>query len=208
MDVIIDGTRTHSFENPPADIIAALAEVSSTLQSEGRAIVAMVVDGRQISADGLADTLGTKTPDEIGTIEVTSEDISVLVRQSLDDLEETLPNLPQACHELARVFQGTDPSQGYEPFQRLAELWGHVKEREKMVANALGIDLDTMETGHAAIRSLHENLNSVLDDAARAIECNDLVLLGDLLEYELAPRAESEAEIVAFLKEQAQERAS
>jgi len=208
MDVIIDGTRTHTFEKPPADVIAALAEVNDKLQGEGRAIVAIGIDGRRVSADSLAEALGKATPEDIGKIEVTSEDVSVLVRQSLDELEETLPNLPQACHELARVFQGTEPAQGYEPFQRLAELWGHVKEREKMVAHALGIDLDSMAIGDASIRSLHEHLNGVLDEAARAIECNDLVLLGDLLEYEMAPRAESEAEIVAMLKELAQERAS
>lgn len=208
MDVIIDGSRTHTFAEPPSDMIAALGEISIALHSEGRAIVALGIDGRRITADHLTEALAGKSLDEVGRIEVTTECVSTLIQQSLTELEESLPNLPRACHELARVFQGADPLEGYEHFQRLAELWGLVKERENMVAHALGLNLDAMSIGDTTVSSLHEHLNRTLDDAARAMECNDLVLLGDLLEYELAPRAESEAEIVSLLKIKAQERAS
>ncbi|MBX7255365.1 MAG: hypothetical protein K1Y02_03295 [Candidatus Hydrogenedentes bacterium] len=208
MDVIIDGNRTHTFETAPSEVIAALGEVSATLQSEGRAIVGINIDGQNLTADRLAEVLENKTPDQVGTISVSTERVAILVGQALDELEQSLPNLPQACHELAHVFQGADPTQGFQHFQVLAELWSHVKERENTVAHALGLDLDSMKVGDTSVKMLHEHLNRTLDDAVRAMESQDLVLLGDLLEYELAPRAESEAEIVSMLKAQAQERAS
>jgi hypothetical protein len=47
-------------------------------------------------------------------------------------------------------------------------------------------------------------LNSFLDEAAQALRDGDTVLLADLLEYELSPRAELEGEIVSLLRRQAE----
>lgn len=44
-------------------------------------------------------------------------------------------------------------------------------------------------------------MNKFLAEAVGALESGDLVLLGDLLEYELAPRAEAEVRITALLRE-------
>ncbi len=207
MDVMIDGESGFTFHEEPADALAAVAQIEGALQRKGRALMGVAVDGRDVTPEQLRLTLENTPVSAVKTLEIRSAELAALIAETLSELESTVPDLPQACHELAAVFQGTEPEQGYEPFQRLAELWGQIKAREKRVVSALQGRVDDIRVGDKTIVGLHEDLNEVLSEAANALESGDLILLGDLLEYELAPRAELEAQIVAQLKERSQQRA-
>jgi len=100
------------------------------------------------------------------------------------------------------VFQGSEPQSGFEPFQRLAEIWEHVKSRQYLIAGALGLDFGKLEVDGRRFETMQDELNGFLAEAAGALESGDLILLGDLLEYELAPRAEQEARVTAVLRQQ------
>ena len=204
MDVIVDGNRDFSLQGEPEDVLAAVAAVSEFLQKKGRAILAVKADGTSIAPDKLVDSLEGKPLAQVAALEVDSADVAELVEESLKDLSETLPELPKACRELATVFQGSSPEEGFEPFQRLAEIWANLKSREMLVANALNVKLDDLHVSGQDVAVLHEELNLYLTEAAVALESKDLVLLGDLLEYELAPRAELETQIVSLLRERSQ----
>lgn len=58
------------------------------------------------------------------------------------------------------------------------------------VGVALGPDFAAALPGNESLESLMSNLNAVLREIVRAQERKDLVLLADLLEYELAPHLE------------------
>ncbi|HNR36201.1 MAG TPA: hypothetical protein PKO36_13535 [Candidatus Hydrogenedentes bacterium] len=203
MDVTIDGVRGGAWERMPQDAIEALAWIAGELRSRGRAMVSVSVDGRVLRPEEVTAELSGKPLDSTGAISIQSEPIADLVAESLDELEQVLPELPQACHRLAEIFQGDDPDAGYEPFQQLAEIWRVIKERELQILSALGLDADSLVLSGTPLIKAHEELNRFVEEAAGALESRDCVLLGDLLEYELAPRAEAEAEIVALLREKA-----
>lgn len=204
MDVIVDGNRDFSLQGEPEDVLSAVVAVSEFLQKKGRSILSVKTDGDSVPAEKLVDTLKNRPPGQVRELEITSEAIAKLVEASLVNLKETLPELPKACHDLAAIFQGSTPHEGFEPFQRLADLWAQVKSREVMVANSLGLNLESLQMDGRSVSELHGELNGFLEEAARAIESGDLILLGDLLEYELAPRAETEGQIVTLLQERAQ----
>jgi hypothetical protein len=82
----------------------------------------------------------------------------------------------------------------------LAEIWGHIKSRESLVANALELDLGDLEVDGKTVQSVHTELNQFLQEAEQALKDGDIILLADLLEYELAPRAELEVSIVSLLQ--------
>jgi hypothetical protein len=203
MDVILDGDRDFSLTGNPADVLASVAAVSDYLHERGRAILALKVDGRSVVADRLVDELKGKALSDVAELQIESESIEKLVSDCLSELEQALPDLSKACHELAAVFQGESPEEGYEPFQKLAEIWGHVKSREILVINALELDVSELAVNETPFTELHEGLNKHLSEAVDALKAGDCVLLGDLLEYELAPRAEAENSIVAMLQEKA-----
>jgi hypothetical protein len=208
MDVIVDGSRDFRLQGEPDDVLAAVAAVSEFLQRSGRAILAVKADGESIAPDKLLDALRGKPLSDVSALEVESADVAGLVEGSLKELSDTLPELSKACHELAAIFHGSTPEEGFEPFQKLADIWANVKSRELMVANALNLNLEEVQVNGESIMALHEGLNLYLTEAAVALESGDLILLGDLLEYELAPRAEVEPAIVALLQERSQSQAS
>ncbi|MCL4218856.1 MAG: hypothetical protein KJ052_17880, partial [Candidatus Hydrogenedentes bacterium] len=82
-----------------------------------------------------------------------------------------------------------------------AEIWQTIKARQIQLSSAMDIELETLEIDGISIGQHSEELNAYLEEAAKALEGPDYVLLGDLLEYELAPRAELESRIVGLLEE-------
>lgn len=203
MEVIVDGARNFALEGAPADLLAVLAAADAFMRQQQRMIVSIVLDGVPVLPDEVLVKLKDVPPDAAQVMEIRSEGSRELAERCLEELTGALPDLAAACRSLAEVFHGDAPQDGYEPFHDLADIWSHIKERERMVLDALGLDPEALNLGEATFTEMHEELNRFLQEAVAALESNDLILLGDLLEYELAPRAEREVDIVARLREQA-----
>lgn len=203
MEVIVDGQRNFGVAGEPKDAMSVVAAVNDYLQGQGRAMQMLVVDGHEIAPEQMVSRLQGTELAKVQTIEVKSEDVATMVDRCLRELQEAVPELPTACRKLSEVFQSEHPDDGYDPFTDLADIWGHIKRREQLVAQALRLEESELKVAGADWAQLHAELNNILQEAAAAIEKGDTVLLGDLLEYELAPRAEQEASIVALLQERA-----
>ncbi len=208
MDIVIDHARGFALSQAPEDILGAVAAVSDHLRAQGRAILSIRADGHSVTPGALVAAFEGKPLSEVNELAFTSDLIGVLVDNCLRELEEVLPELPVVCHRLAEVFQSESPNTGFEPFEQLAAIWKTIKEREIQILNALDLDTATMLIDGVAVDVMHRELNAFIDEAAQALQHKDCVLLGDLLEYELAPRAETEASFVALLRERARETAS
>lgn len=203
MQLLIDGVPSAPLPSEVADVITAVATVSDELRGHGRTIVSVSVDGFDVWPEHLRGPIGTKSLGEVTTIMVVSRPIRALVEECLGDLGLAAPDLPQICRDLATVFQSDQPSDGFEPFHRLAEIWGHMKSQEMLCLSALALKPEELSIDGVSFVRHTEELNQFLREAAQALEKNDLVLLGDLLEYELAPRAETEPKILALLQQHA-----
>lgn len=202
MEVWVDGDNNFKVEGSPADLMSVFSAVSSFLRDRGRMAVEVKLNGASVAPMDLRSRFEGVSLDGV-KFEVRSDEIRKLVDECLSRLESALSELPQACRQLAEVFQGDVPSDGFEPFQHIADIWLHIKSQEHLVANALDLDLEASNIGGNTIGAMSEELNGFLEEAAEALKRNDAVALGDLLEYELAPRAEQEADIVAWLQERA-----
>ena len=206
MEVILDGQANFELQGDPQDAFAAVVAVEEYLNQNGRGMLSIKADGKDVSPANLIEELQGKALDQVSTLEIDSQEISALVDICLKELEDVLPELPKACHSLAEVFHGEAPETGYEPFQQLAEIWHNVKTRQQQIFSMLGLDTGSIELDGVSFAKMHEELNKFLNEAAEALEVCDNVCLGDLLEYELAPRSESEEKIVELLRQQAEER--
>ncbi len=205
MDVIVDGNQDFQLTGDPPDVFSVIVAVDAFLQENDRAIQSVKIDGKPVTPEGTEALRGMPLSD-VAMFEVESEEIQKLVAECLDELEQELPNLPGACHELAAQFQGESPEDGFAPCDELAKAWGYVKTQEQLVINALGLDPGAVEIEGVSLETLHTDLNGRLEEAIQALQASDTVLLGDLLEYELAQRAERETQIVGLLRDKARER--
>ncbi|MBI1320406.1 MAG: hypothetical protein GC168_15885 [Candidatus Hydrogenedens sp.] len=203
MDVIVDGAGGFKLEGEPETVLAVVDAVLSYLRDRGRAMVGLVIDGDDVDPETLTVRFAEAPVDSVNSLAVTSRSVEELVNESLNELEKALPELPVACRQLAQVFQGESPEEGFEPFHRLAKIWEHVKAKQQALANILAVDLKSLEFDGRSLPAHLDELNGFLQEAVQALQDGDTVLLGDLLEYELAPRAEFEARIVDALRQAA-----
>ena len=202
MDIILDGSRGLDFEGTAADAFAVVVTINDHLRKQGRGIKSIAIDGEPVDPSSLMDSLKERPVDSIGSIEVVSCDIAELVAESLERLQEAVPELPGLCHEIASVFQSDAPREGLEPFQKLVEVWGFIKSREHQVAAALGLNLEDLRVSNQSYHEHLQELNTYLNNAIKALGEGDTVALSDLLEYELAPHADIETQIVEMLRDQ------
>lgn len=200
MDVIVDGAGNYNLQGNPEDVLGAVAAVGESLRSQGRSLLSVKVDGEEFSPETIAERLKGTPLSSISRLEIGSESTTALVEDCLQGLQEFLPELPQVCRNLAEVFQGEKPEEGFDPFVELAGIWGQVKSREALVANALELDMVALEVDGKTVQFIHAELNQFLQEAEQALKDGDIILLADLLEYELAPRAELEVAIVSLLQ--------
>lgn len=201
MDVTIDGKQDFELEGDPLTLLSVVGAANDYIESQGRAIVSLNIDGEAIRPTDVLEELGQRPVEGIQQLTIETAAVQDLVEDALKELQESLAELPQACRSLAAIFHGDRPEEGFDPFVELANIWSHVKQREAMAANALGLELDAIEVGGRPLEVLQNELNKFLEECGDALKNGDCILLGDLLEYELAPRAETEAEIVAILRD-------
>jgi len=207
MEVLVDGAAQPPAGDWPGNVFDLVVAIGQKLHAQGRSIMSVRLNDDAVSAEALVDSMKSKPLSSVQRLVITSENTQKLVQESLSEIDRSLPELPVACHELARVFQSESPDAGYEPFERLAAIWSTIKERELMIANAMELSLEGLNLDDQTVRGFHDDLNGYLMEASQALRSRDLVLLGDLLEYELAPRAEKERTIVALLKKEAERQA-
>lgn len=206
MEVIVDGEKYPLTITSKSKMGDLLAEIDTGLRAHGKAILAVNVDGASVPPDQLQEVLGSKKPSDISELEIRSATIVSLVKESLGELKEILPELPSACEALAQLFHSETPSEGFEKFEQLAAIWQEVKRQEARIASALDLELETLMLGDSTVAQKDQELNKFLEEVADAIAAQDTVLIGDLLQYELAPRAEVEASIVDLLSSLLEER--
>lgn len=201
MDVLIDGIEGFKISGDPDNVLEVFGQINTFLKEKGLAIVSVEADGVPVTPDNLIEHFEGAAIDNIQTLRIGHEDIESMVRTCLEEMIQVLPELSVACRNLAEIFHSETPEDGYEPFQELADIWLTIKNRQRLVANIVGLELESIQVEGQDVEALVAELNGFLAEAAQALEDNDTVLLGDLLEYELAPRAEKEAEIVDALQQ-------
>ena len=199
MEITLDGKRQFLLQSDPGTIGAALIEINEYLQVNGRALQNIIADGRDIPAEEITPAFGQTPVSDIRRLEIVSADIHTLVKESVAELAEVVPELPVACQELAQILAGDAPEQAFAGFNQLLEIWTVLKERQTQVANSLGIELAVLELEGASLSKHEEELSGVLNAARQAMESSDFAKLADLLAYDLSTLAERETSIVQLL---------
>jgi hypothetical protein len=200
MEVIVDGERGVSPSEGHEDVLSVLVEISDIIRAKKKGILKLEVDGVNIPPSEVAEVLSEKPLQDVQQLQILTGDLAEMLDSALQALEENVPELPNVCRTLAEVFQGENPEEGFDPFQEIARIWGFIKNQEQLAADVMQVDLEELSLGGQPLMEMHRGLNECLEEAIQALEANDCILLGDLLEYELAPRAERETEIVGLLR--------
>ena len=203
MEITLDGKKQFLLQSDPGTVGAALIEINGYLQSNDRALQSIIADGRDVPAEEITPAFGRTPVSDVQLLEVISADIHDLVRESIAELAEVVPELPVACQELAQVLAGDAPEQGFTGFNQLLEIWSVLKERQTQIADSLGIELAALELEGVTLSNHEKELLDKLNTARQAMETSDFAKLADLLAYDLSALAERESSIVELLSAKA-----
>lgn len=203
MEITLDGKKQFLLQTDPGTIGNALIEVNEYLQANGRALQSIIADGRDIPAEEITPAFGRTPVADVQRLEIVSADVRTLVKESIAELAEVVPELPVACQELARILAGDTPEQAFAGFNQLLDIWSVLKERQAQVASSLGIEVATLEIEGASLFKHDEELWGLLNTARQAMEASDFPKLADLLAYDLSPLAERESSIIQLLESKA-----
>lgn len=136
--------------------------------------------------------------------------IRAMIGERTEELEEPIRELAEArgtMQELAERLEaiplelqtGKDAAAALS-LQKLAALISKLMRLIPVLADA-GIDFDSRKIGEYGFRDFFDELNTALKELTAGYENGDAILVGDLAEYELAPRLRTLAESFAGLSE-------
>lgn len=200
MQITVDDETRFVLKSSPDTIGAVLLEITEHVQSKSRAIQVILLNGQDMSPESLTPEFGKTPVGEIQTLEVRTASMGDLVLNALEEISGVIPELPSACHELAQVLGGDDPSSCFGQFNQFLDIWEVLKERQQQVVNLLNVDIGTMPVGSASVSSHNAELDKLINHARKCMEASDFPGLSDLLSHDLANLAEAEEDIILLLK--------
>lgn len=201
MKIIINGKEEFRVPENAKTLIDILEILIDYLSNNNLGLVKLRVNEQNVYPGESLKAIQNMEISNIHTLEITAIPILQLLQDSISELERYTPELSNICYGIAELFQSENPSEGLGPFQSLTEIWGEIKNREAVIVNSLSKYLKNQESSIVGeIVEHHRELNQYLDEAYKALSNEDMVSLSDILQYELAPRAEKELEIVNLLR--------
>jgi len=186
-------------EAVPEDVTlgAALTAVQERHIGEDEVISTILVDEEPLTADLLSEWKN-RLVGEFGKVQIEAPKRNLLASSGLRLLSQGLSESNEQREEMVdHICQGRH-SQAMEMLTGYLTLWDSVQQSLGSAARLIEVDLDTLEIEESSgtnevqmvadrIQQLSEQLKQLQD----ALEAQDMVLLGDILEYEFGPLAEA-----------------
>ena len=185
MDVILDGVNldiTIENEKIIGDILKALER---ELELNSATMVEVTADNIVISAEKL-DSFFETPIDKVKTLEVKSV-TSNEVADILKHLFATFEDLAAKLEEIPVQLQKNEDKTAMNTVTELADALSLLFQTIPYV-NLFSETFDSLTIESKRLSSFASEFPSLLEDFRQAVESNDTVLIGDLAEYEIAPR--------------------
>jgi hypothetical protein len=149
-----------------------------------RLVVAVYRDGQPVPSDDLNAVLDAAVAD-FPDLALQTQPVAALVRSTLDQALAMLEDASGIRTAAADYLdQGRQP-EAMQQIQKLLEIWRQVQQSLTFSAEALAIDLDSLEADGDRFPDLVNTMKANLEDLREAMRNQDPVLIADLLRYEL-----------------------
>ncbi len=200
MDILIDGKHVDLADAGVRSAGEVFDRVDRWAADNGRCVVGVTIDGREIGTDQLG-TIALRPAEAFDRFEFTTQPTAELIASLTGELETKIEELSKLVHQLATAFQGESETPPVSALAEVVNAWQGVLERLVSAATLLRVDLDALEVpGTGLAGEHHGRVTDMLGKLVSAVEQEDLVLVADLLEYEVAPGIERETAVLASLR--------
>ena len=185
MIVTLDGQRMEA-DFASADTLQALIDRVRAEHLPDRLVVSVAVNGQVLLPEDL-DARLSRPPAPQDQVDLESGDPRAIVADALRQAAEQLAAAGQAQQEVADQLNAGQVTEALERVGELVGVWQAGQQVVVRCCGLLGEDLTAVEYGGRPIREHFSELAEKLRELRDAFEARDMVLLADLLHYEMPP---------------------
>jgi hypothetical protein len=183
MIVTLDGERLGgSF--PAGGTLQALIDQVRGAHLGDRLVVSVAVDGRPLANQELGERLESPL-ERVEQIDLASADRWQLVADSLREVAEHLGEAGSEQAAIADQLQAGNVCEAITRFGEFLRVWQTCQQTILDCSNLLGQDLTALECAGRSVREHLDGLVDKLRELRDTFEARDMVLLADLVQYEM-----------------------
>ena len=210
MKVLVNGKEIESALGEEKTLGGLLQTVEETQVGEDEVIARILVDGEPLTAERLS-IWKDRLVGEFENAQVETKTRNCFAAEALRLIAERLRD---GADLRDTIVEDLGRGRGGEAIQKLPEyirIWDVVQQNLAGAARLMNMDIDTLEVfdqsdptapqSQPVIEQI-DHLAEQLDQVKQALEAGDLVLLGDILDYEFSELADSWHDMLRQLADQ------
>lgn len=182
MIVTLDGQRVNTPISAGATLQGLIEQVRAA--HDNRLIVSVALNGTQLSDDNLTEQLARAVPEDV-QIDLESGDAQQLVSDALHGLALQFAELGPQQPAIADRISAGEAAEGVQDVGACVGLWNTCHRVLTQCSGLLNQDLREFVHDGRPVQAWFEDVVGKLTEIRQALEAHDLVLLSDLVRYEL-----------------------
>jgi hypothetical protein len=187
MDITVNGAPHNMKVEPTNTLGQVYQELVQSLAQSGKVVSSVQVNGESLPGGRIWD-LASSPISDIHTLELAIQEVDDMVRDTLASTDEHLENLVTEIEKTANMFRIGDE---LEAHQRLGTCISGLQwflRALNTFQSFLHLDFTQMTLAQTTAEEAVQEFVPVVDDLLDAQSEGDVILMADLLEYELAPK--------------------
>ncbi len=196
MDILVNGTNVDFTLKTERTLGEVLGSVEQAVEENGQTVISVRIDGSDVPAEGL-DAAFSRDIGSVSRIELDTlarEDILSMLRALGKELNESVPLLEEIPVHLLTGKDRTVMETIHAFSVRLESLYKLLP-----LLPLTGIAPERLTVDSVPLSSYPGELAPLLGELLSALERKDTVTVGDIAEYELAPRITGAANVLTSL---------
>ncbi len=194
MEISINGTNINFTLDQEENVGQILGALESECEKNGMTITGISVDGTDLAADEL-DTLFSRGPDEVTTLALETisggDVVSIMHRLGLRMEEHRI-----GLSEIPILLQTGNDGKVMDIIHAFAQDFESLCQSIPLLGSISTRDVSELLVENIPLDQYPPQLTPLLGELIEAIKSNDTVLIGDISEYELAPKVEALAAVL------------
>jgi hypothetical protein len=200
MIVTLDGRRLDESFNPDCTLETVIEQVRRDHVGQ-RLVTSVRLNGQTLTDNDLKDGLATLLTSD-AQVDLESGDRRELVRDALLGLALQFECDAEQSAEIAARLSAGEVADGVRQVGEFVQLWQTCYRTLVQCCDLLGEDMTAWEHDGRTMRSHLDELVGKLNELRDALDARDMVVLGDLIRYELPPLYANWHKLLAGVAEQ------
>lgn len=199
MIAYLDGLQITDLPGRSGTTVAELLdEVRRRVQKAGRLLLGIRVDGDDVLADQLDHVL-PRAAAEYRRLDFVSAEPRALAIDILNQAREAFSITRRVRESIADRITAGQTADAMADLAQCFSIWSQTNDAVAKTATLLGIELESIEASGRAAGEWISEITTRLRDLKKTLESGDLVLLADILRFELTETLEAWDDVMAAL---------